>query len=220
MRASLNNVPRRLVRFVVLGAAALSLLPATSAPARAQDGGAAASSSAPAASPQKINAQPLRQLLVKFKQILERKESSGETGEARVEADISEDGSLSNVWVGGTADKDFLQFADETARALNDSRALSVFAKDARHVNLRLHLGPEHVEAFAALDVNSAERANELALGYGGMLLVARRRAAERPTLPLWNSVRLSANGKQLVMRLEMPREQAGNLLLQRITPN
>lgn len=215
MRTSLNHVPRALVRCLVLGAAALSLLPASSV-ARAQDG-APASSSAPAASPQKINALPLRQLLVKFRELLERKESSGE---ASVEADLGEDGSLTNVWVGGTADRDFLRFADEAARAINDSRVLSVFAKDARHVRMRLRLGPEQVEAFAALDTISAERANELAKGYGGMLWVARQRAADRPTFPVWNSVRLSANGKQLVIQLEMPREQVGNLLHQQITPN
>lgn len=36
----------------------------------------------------------------------------------------------------------------------------------------------------------------------------------------VWNSLKVSASGKHLVMKLEMTREAAGNLLLKQIMPN
>ncbi|HYN85545.1 MAG TPA: hypothetical protein VER32_09840 [Pyrinomonadaceae bacterium] len=218
MRTSLNNVPRSLVRYLFVGAAALSLLPAAP-PARAQ--GDASPSSSSAAGPQKINVQPLKELLARFREIFERAGATAGAREATVEADLAEDGSFTDVRLDGAGDREFLRFASDAAAALSNSRVFSALSKEgARRVEMRLRLDAENVLASASAEVASAERAREMELGYSAMFMLARKRAEGTRAQPLWNGVRLSANGKRLMLSLDVPRETVGNLLHRQITPN
>jgi hypothetical protein len=59
-----------------------------------------------------------------------------------------------------------------------------------------------------------------MAAGYGGLLAFARIRERERPSGVVWNRMGFKSDGKQFAVTLEMSREEAGQLLLQLITPN
>lgn len=226
MRTSLNNVPRALARYVfVVGAAALSLLPAAApsvkagaTPARRQEG---ADSQSAAAARQRVNVQPLRQLLPRFREILEHKGAANQTRRARVEADLAEDGSFTDVRVDAAGDREFIRFVTNAAQAVGDSRVFSLVSNQgARRVEMLLRLDGENILASASADIASAEGAQQLATGYGLLLTMARKKAEGRASFPVLSAAHLSANGKQLVLSLEMPREQLGNLLQQHVTPN
>ena len=69
-------------------------------------------------------------------------------------------------------------------------------------------------------DTPSEQRAEEMARGY--RMLVNFARIAKRGTDEgaVLNNMKISSSGKQLLMNLDMPREQMGNILLRQITPH
>lgn len=218
----LNRIPRTLVvRYLVLGAAALSVLPATPVTAQlfaaVQEG---ADSNGRSATPPKIHTQPFKDLFFKVREMLERGEIDlARRGGVRVETDVNEDGSLAATQIFDASDERLKQLASEFALALSDSRFLALF-KDVRHLEMGLALDGERLAASATAEVESEKRAAELASGYGALITVARFKNKGRETEEVWNNMTFSANGKQLAMKLEMSRQTAGNLLLKQITPN
>lgn len=172
--------------------------------------------------PVKVNARPFKDLLARAAQMHARGEIdlSG-TLEMVVEGDRNDDGSLDNIIITGAAASNpkLLELAREAVIAISDSRMLS-FLEDARHLRLTLRLDPQTVAAQALTELESSQRAAERARGYNALLAYGRIAKKGQPEAEVWNNMTVSANGKQLVMRLEMSREAAGNLLFKNITPN
>lgn len=233
-----------LLRYAVLGAVALSILPASAAafPAAAQDQPASngdAKSKPPAGQPAPHengpagggadDGLPASVNLAAFKGFLARaaKMSAAReidlagTRELRLEADIGEGGELGDplIWLGRPASPALVDLSVEFVAALKESRVAGA-VEGARHITLVLALDPDRVLFTARAEMDTERRAARAADGFGALLPLLRFRAGGRPAGVVWNNMTASASGKQLALRLEMTREAAGNLLLSQITPD
>ncbi|HEX6625406.1 MAG TPA: hypothetical protein VF064_16955 [Pyrinomonadaceae bacterium] len=208
-----------LVRFVVIGAFVFGVLPAPGGAllfAQPQKAGAKVNK-AP-----RVNAAPLRAWLAQAK----RQKDAGRLDLAgpravTIEADRAEDGTLSNAVITGPSARDpqMRKLAQDFVAALNQSRALG-FLQDVSHVRMNFALDGERFKTDSASDAPTAQRAEEMARGYRAMVNVARLMRRGTDEAAVLNNMKFSSNGKQLLMSLDMPREQMGNLLLKQITPN
>ncbi|HEX8853372.1 MAG TPA: hypothetical protein VF754_07795 [Pyrinomonadaceae bacterium] len=218
---------RALARYVMLGAVALSILPAQAfaaalpllLAARAQDD----AGNAPAAQPRaEVNARPLRQLLDKAQRL--RDEGSldlSRTIEIAFEADLDEDASLTNVSpVHATPDAPRLrELGEDFISALSESHLLASL-KGASHLRMALRLDASKLTANLSADIESDRRAADMATGYNALFSIARATKRGQDVAAILNGMTVSASGKQLAFRLEMSRAEAGNLLLKQVTPN
>jgi hypothetical protein len=218
-----------LARYVILGAVALSVLPAQAfaalpllLAARAQDDAGGATAAAPPQPDARIDARPLRQLLDKAKRIKDEGSLDlSRTIELSFEADLDEDASLTNVSpVSASPDAPRLrELGADFVSALSESHLLRSL-KGARHLRFALRLDDSRLTASLTADTESDEHAAQMARGYDALFQMARVVNRDRQTAVVYNGMTASASGKQLAFRLEMSRADAGNLLLQQITPN
>lgn len=141
--------------------------------------------------------------------------SSDDTFEITFEAERAQDGSLHDLRVTSVAAVNGLwpELLRELVEAVGESRALAGLQGVGR-LSLTLKLDDRH-GAFARFshEAESAERAARLAAGYNALLHIGRVTKRGRPEEPLFRGANVTANGKQLALTLEMPREQLGNLL-------
>jgi hypothetical protein len=170
----------------------------------------------------RVNAAPLRAWLAQAK----RQKDAGRLDLAgpravTIEADRAEDGTLSNAVIAGPSARDpqMRKLAQDFVAALNQSRALG-FLQDVSRVRMNFALDGERFKTDSASDAPTAQRAEEMARGYRAMVNVARLMRRGTDEAAVLNNMKFSSNGKQLLMSLDMPREQMGNILLKQITPN
>jgi|GEM_PF-1330124 len=236
-----------LVRFAVLGAFVLGALP--SAPeglARAQarrsgadvsaagvkgakgaKGGAAAPADKgakgdKAAAPARISTAPFKAFLARARKLAdEGKLDLSKRQAITIEGDRRQDGTLVNPVITGdsASNPHFRRTAQEFVAALDESHVLQPLEGVSR-VTMTFTLDGERFSAHSASEAADEARAEEMARGYRVMVNVAklmRRGTAEGAVI---NGMKVSANGKQLLMTLDTTREAMGNLLLKQITPN
>lgn len=218
-RAGRKNT-NSLVRFVVIGAFVLGVLPVPGGAllfAQPQKTNPNATSK-----PVRVNAAPLRAWLAQAR----RQKDAGKLDlsgprAVTIEADRAEDGTLSNAVITGPSARDpqFRKLAEDFVAALNQSKGLS-FLQDVSHVRMNFALDGERFKTDSASDAPNAQRAEEMARGYRAMVNVARLMKRGSDEAVVLNNMKFSSSGKQLLMSLDMPREQMGNLLLKQITPN
>ncbi len=138
-----------------------------------------------------------------------------------MEGDRQEDGTLTGVQITGesAADPTMRAVAQDFVASMNDSHALA-FLSEVSRVRMTFTLDGERIKAHTATDAPSEARAEEMARGY--RMLVNAGRLMKRGTDEgaLLSGMKVSASGKQLLMNLDMPREQMGNILMRQITPN
>jgi hypothetical protein len=207
--------------YAVLGALAFGVVPVESLHAvgrvqRRESGENAV------ARPPKIENAPLRAFLVRAK----RQKDAGKldlsaTRTITIDADRAEDGTLTNAVITGPSagNPNFKRLAQDFVASLNESRALR-FLSDVSHVRMTFTLDGQRFTAQTASDAPSAERAAEMARGYRAMINVARLMRRGTDEAVVLSNMKISSSGKQLLMNLDMPREQMGNILLKQITPN
>jgi hypothetical protein len=240
-----EHAARTLARFAVLGAFVLGLVPgAPSALAqtrKAAGGGAgagvrktvktakteepatgAAKAEGPKAGNAKVSVGPIKAFLARSKRLHEQgKLDLSKPQTVVVAGDRREDGTLTGVQITGesAADPQLRAVAQDFVTSLNDSRALAVLEGVTR-VSMTFTLDGERFKALTASDAPTEARAEEMARGY--RMLVNAGRLLKRGTDEgaLLGGMKISSNGKQLLMNFDMPREQMGNILLRQITPN
>ena len=228
MKSKRVNKPQAfssLARFVVAGAFVLGVLPSPGGALvlfaqsrKAADAGVSPKTSAPG----KVSLAPLRAFLVRSRRLHEQgKLDLSKPRSITVEGDRQEDGTLANVRITGdsASDPNFRRAAEDFVSALNQSRALQMLETVTR-VRMTFSLDASRFTALTAHDTPSEARAAEMARGYRMMVNIGRvaRRGTDEGAL--LNGMKVSASGKQLLMNLDMPREQMGNILLRQITPN
>jgi hypothetical protein len=217
----------RLARFAVLGAFVLGVLPASAEVlAQAQKAGAVtdagASKTAAKAEGGKVNMGPLRAFLARSRRLSEQgKLDLSKPQVLTVEGDRQADGTLTNVSITGesASDAEFKRVAEDFVSSLNQSRALA-FLNDVSHVRMNFALDSARFRVETASDAPGEARAAEMARGYRVLINAGRlvRRGTDEGAV--LNNMKVSASGKRLLMNLDMPREQLGNILLRQITPN
>jgi hypothetical protein len=234
-----GEAARLFARFAVLGAFVLSVAPggwAALAQARRGDGGVAATDSgvkktskaegpkanAPKAEGAKVNIKPIKAFLARSKRLHEEgKLDLSKPQTIVVAGDRQADGTLTNVQITGesAANPQLRAVAQDFVSSVNDSHALA-FLSDVSRVAMTFTLDGERFKAQTASDTPTEARAEEMARGYRMLLNVGRLAKRGTDEGALMNGMKVSASGKQLLMNLDMPREQMGNILLRQITPN
>jgi hypothetical protein len=214
-----------LARFVVVGAFVLGVLPAPGGAlvlfAQSQkttDAGVSAKTAAPG----KVSLAPLRAFLVRSKRLSEQgKLDISKPRTITVEGDRQEDGTLTNVQITGdsSSDPNFRRAAQDFVTALNESRALQLL-ETVSHVRMTFGLDSSRFTVQSTHDTPTEARASEMARGYRVMVNLGRVAKRGTDEGALLGGLKISSNGKQLLMNLDMPREQMGNILHRQITPN
>jgi hypothetical protein len=244
-RADRGEAARLFARFAVLGAFVLGIAPggwAALAQARKTSGGVAAtgagvkktaktetSKGEPAktegpksAEGAKVSTKPIKAFLARSKRLHEEgKLDLSKPQTIVVVGDRQQDGTLTNVQITGesAADPTLRAVAQDFVNSVNDSHALS-FLNEVSRVTMTFTLDGERFKAQTASDVPSETRAEELARGYRMFINVGRLAKRGTDEGAILSGMKVSASGKQLLMNLDMPREQMGNILLRQITPN
>src|SRR5205085_4395865 len=218
-----GEAARLLVRFAVVGAFVLGVLPgAAEVFAQAQKGGAVADAGAGRAESAKVDMAPIRAFLVRSRRLHEQGKLDLSRPQAiTVEGDRQTDGTLANVSITGdsASNPNFRRVAQDFVTSVNQSHALQ-FLDDVSHMRMTFTLDGGRFRAETYSDTPSEQRAEEMARGY--RMLVNFARIAKRGTDEgaVLNNMKISSSGKQLLMNLDMPREQMGNILLRQITPH
>ena len=243
-----GEAARLFARFAVLGAFVLGVAPggwAALAQARKTGGGVAATDSgvrktakseapkgaakteAPKAEAGKsegtrVNVKPIKAFLARSKKLHEDgKLDLSKPQSIVVVGERQQDGTLTNVQITGesAADPALRAVAQDFVSSVNDSHALA-FLSDVSRVAMTFTLDGERFKALTTSDAPSEARAEEMARGYRVLLNVGRLAKRGTDEGAIMSGMKVSASGKQLLMNLDMPREQMGNILLRQITPN
>jgi hypothetical protein len=230
-----GEAARLFARFAVLGAFVLGVAPggwAALAQARRGDGGVAATTDsgvkktakaeAPKPEAVKVNVKPIKAFLARSKKLHEAgKLDLSQPRSVVVEGLRGRDGTLTNVQITGESASDpaLRAVAQDFVTSLNDSRALA-FLTDVSRVRMTFTLDGERFKALTASDAPTEARAEEMARGYRMLINAGRLMRRGTDEGALLSGMKVSASGKQLLMNLDMPREQMGNILLRQITPN
>lgn len=241
-----GEAARLFARFAVLGAFVLGIAPggwAALAQARRGGGGgvaatdagvkktaksetpkaaAAPKTEAPKSEGTKVNVKPIKAFLARSKKLHEDgKLDLSQPRSIVVVGDRQEDGTLTNVQITGesAADPALRTVAQDFVTSINDSHALA-FLSDVSRMSMTFTLDGERFKAQTASDAPTETRAEEMARGYRMLLNVGRLAKRGTDEGALMSGMKVSASGKQLLMNLDMPREQMGNILLRQITPN
>lgn len=225
------RAPHPFALYVVIGALALGVIPVPAgglfftAHAQKQRPAVVSRTEKPApatAGPVRIDTKPLKEFLARAK----RQNDQGRLDlrparEITVEADRAADGTLSNAVITGASASSpvFRKLAQEFVVAINDSHALS-FLQDVSRVRMTFALDETNFTLRTNSDTPSEARAEEMARGYRAMINVGRIVRRGTDDALVLNNMKVSSSGKQLVMNLQMTREEAGNLILRQITPN
>ncbi|HEX3559809.1 MAG TPA: hypothetical protein VHU19_11435 [Pyrinomonadaceae bacterium] len=218
-----NDAARALARFAVVGAFVLGVLPGASEVfAQAQKGSAVADAGARPPEGAKVDMAPIRAFLARSRRLHEQgKLDLSKPQTINVEGDRQADGTLSNVSITGesSSNPNFRRVAEDFVSSVNQSHALQ-FLEDVSHVRMMFTLDGERFRTETHSDAPSAERAEEMARGYRMLLNFARLAKRGTDEGVVMSNMKISSSGKQLLMNLDMPREQMGNILLRQITPH
>lgn len=225
--AQSSDGARPLVHLAVVGAFVLGATPGLAKTlAQAQKVGTVADAgvgkSAPKAEDAKVNLAPIKAFIARSKRLHEQgKLDLSKPQTIVVEGDRQDDGTLKNVQITGASASDATMrgVAQDFVSSVNDSHALA-FLDDISHVRMEFALDGERFTAHTASDAPTEARAEELARGYRMLLNIGRVAKRGTDEGAILNNMKVSSNGKQLLMNLDMPREQMGNILLRQITPH
>jgi hypothetical protein len=239
---------RLLARFAVLGAFVLGVMPGSGfVLAQSRKGGGVAADAAgvkktaktesvktESAKPKaaktepakaesgKVNIGPIKAFLARSKRLNEQgKLDLSKPQTIVVEGERQTDGTLTNVQITGesAADASLRAVAQDFVASVNESHSLA-FLNDVSHMRMEFTLDGERFKAVTASDAPTEQRAEEMARGYRMMVNLGRLARRGTDEGALLSNMKVSSNGKQLLMNLDMPREQMGNILLKQITPN
>jgi hypothetical protein len=242
------DAARTLARFAVLGAFVLGLVPggraalaqarkaggrvaapeATSAGVKktakteAPKAGSAANAGGTKTESAKVNVKPIKAFLARSRRLHEQgKLDLSKPQTIVVEGDRQADGTLTGVQITGESASDVAlrAVAQDFVTSVNESHALA-FLTDVSRVRMTFTLDGERFKAMTASDAPSEARAEEMARGYRMLINAGRLMKRGTDEGALLSGMKVSSSGKQLLMNLDMPREQMGNILLRQITPN
>jgi hypothetical protein len=167
--------------------------------------------------PPVIDVQPLRDVLAEAGELIEQ----GRLGpnsrvDVTAKGERNDDGSLKAEtvefnWTTGS-DEVAASLAERFVAALSRSKLFSVL-EGAKEVSVRVSLGEKNALFTVAADVPSAERAAQLARGYGGMLLIASRGKEGTREGELYKSVKVSSEGRRFAFTFDMPKEDLNGII-------
>jgi hypothetical protein len=163
----------------------------------------------------KINKRPLKDWLAQANDLKTKGELdlSG-TVEIVIVAQRNVKGKLYNPQVvKKSGDPKLIAVAKELVAAINDSNVLYFLEGSEGQVRFLVKMDQSQVAASVESEVESAERAQEMARGYGVMLLLGKTARKGKDEAIIYQNTRISTRGKQVVVSFSMPRQAAGDML-------
>jgi len=131
-----------------------------------------------------------------------------------VEADRTDEGTLTNVEItgGAASDAKLKDLAKAFVAALSDSKVLAAL-KDTRHLRMNLLLDEQQVSIRIVTEVASEEQARQKASAYNALLAIGAFSKKGRDEEAIFKSIRVTADAQQIVLGFTMPRKDMGTLL-------
>jgi hypothetical protein len=161
-----------------------------------------------------INKKPLKDWLAKAKEAKDKNEFDvTQPIEIIIEADRGPDGTLVNAQVvSKKGDPKLEPYVKDFVAALSDSRALS-FLKDVNHIRLAVSLTETEVTVKVSSEVDSEDRASQIAKGYSILLIGGRIAKKGQTEEVIYKNTKISTNGKAVEINFTMPRKEATDIL-------
>jgi hypothetical protein len=168
-----------------------------------------------------INTRPLKDWLARANAMKVRGELDlSQPVEIVIEAELSADGKLLNPQVvQKSGDPRLIEVAKDMVAAISDSGAL-IFLKDPKQPDLnvkqlRLTLGLDQANVTAKVEsqLESEQRAKEVASGYNVMLGLAQWKKSGKDEAVIYKNTKVTADGKQVVVNFSLPRPDAEAML-------
>lgn len=164
----------------------------------------------------KINKRPLKDWLARANELKTKGQLdlSG-TVELVIMAQRDDKGRLYNPQVvRKSGDPQLIAVAKDLVAALNSSNALYFLeGSGGGDVRFVVKMDQSQVAASVESDVGSAEKAQQMARGYGVMLVFGKAARQGKDEAIIYQNTRISARGKQVVVNFSMPRQAAGEML-------
>lgn len=168
--------------------------------------------------PKEINSKPFKDWLAAAS-VLKAKGDLDLTGtvEITVEADREADGKLSNVVVvAKSGDPRLEQVAKDLIAALSDSGALD-FLEGAKHLALTMSMNDSEVTATVSTEMQSKERAAQLAQTYGFFIRTAEKIKEGKDEATIYRNTKVTSEDRRIILNFKMDRKDAGALLSKQV---
>lgn len=164
----------------------------------------------------KINKRPLKDWLAKANELKVKGELdlSGVV-EIEIVARRDDKGKLHDPQVmRKTGDPILAEVAKELVSAINDSNVLYFLEGSGNGmVRFIVKLDTAQVTASVESEVESAERAQRMAAGYGLLLFAGKKAKSGQDEGVIYENTRVSSKGNAIVVNFTMPRQAAGDML-------
>lgn len=161
-----------------------------------------------------INKKPLKDWLALAKEKKDKNEINLQgVIDMTVEAEVGPEGKLINATITSqSGDPKLQELVKEFVSALSDSKALA-FLKDIKKIKMVVSLNDKDVNVNVSSEVESSERASQMAGGFNTMLFVGRIKKRGQTEGIIYQNTKVSSNGKALEVKFTMPRKEATDIL-------
>ena len=202
-----------------LAAAALCML-ALCAPSLAQDGADRDINrieKETGVRPPLINTKPLEDIAAEARRLVDDGRLGADARlDVSVKAEVNDDGSLRQdttvfTWTTGSGEA-VASLAQRFVLALGESKLLHML-EGAKEVTLRLRLDETSAHFAASAEMPSAERARQLADGYGAILKIATLNKRGTRAGELYKRLRFESDGSRFAFTFEAPREELRGII-------
>jgi len=180
-----------------------------------------------------INKRPLTDWLKKANDRKEKNELNlTKVVEIKIDAQLRQDCKLSEAAVvQKSGDERLTDLAKEMAAAISDSNMLSFLKDPEKHkgesivpceagpLSLAVRLDEGEVTAQVESQADSPARAAQLARAYNGLLFVGQMAKQGKDEEEIYKHTKVTADGKQIVVRFKMPRQAAAEMLTKQLKP-
>lgn len=174
-----------------------------------------------------INTRPLKDWLANANKLKQAgKLDLSKTVEVVIMAELDIDGKLVNpVVVQKSGDDVLIEVAKDMVAKLNDSNALSFLKKfnqtglSGKQVRFTLKLDESNITAKVESEVESPERAQQIASGFNGLLVVGQYAKRGKDEEQIYKNTKVSSTGNQVIVNFIMPRHDAGELVKRQLPP-
>jgi hypothetical protein len=174
-----------------------------------------------------INTRPLKDWLADANALKTKGELDlSKTVEVVISAQLDADGKLIDpVIVQKAGDETMIKVAADMVAKLNDSNALSFLKKfnqnglSGKQVRFTLKLDQTDVVAKVESEVESAQRAQEIASGFNLLLVFGQKAKAGQDEEVIYRNTKVSSTGNQVIVNFTMPRQTAGEMVRKQLPP-
>jgi hypothetical protein len=168
--------------------------------------------------PPEVNTKPFEDIAQKGKELIEqgKLDLKNSTLDVTATAERDDDGTFKQESVhikwNSASDANTADLAQQLVAAFSQSKVLSTL-KGAKGVQMALKLDQQNVSVKLASEFPSDDAASKYAITYALFIVAEREHKKGTEEGELFNNLKVSTDGKQLVLTFEMPKDAAGKLI-------